>query len=113
MPQRRVTLPGVDGVAFILEEGETLDDARRMAIVGGHATAEDVFPRPDVEARTREAVEGVARDLPIVPGFLAGTRARLRQGAQGLNQHQLSGLDQLPRPFINRLFVVAAQRGTL
>ena len=84
MPQRRVTLPGVDGVAFILEEGETLDDARRMAIVGGHATAEDVFPRPDVEARTREAVEGVARDLPIVPGFLAGTRARLRQGAQGL-----------------------------
>jgi hypothetical protein len=84
MATRRVTLPEVPGVAFILKEGETLDDARRNAILGGHATAEEVFPRPDIPAAEREALAANARRQGIVPSFLAGTRGRLRTMAAGL-----------------------------
>ena len=84
MATRNVTLPGVPGVSFVLDEGQTLDDARRMAILGGHATAEEVFPRPDIKAAEREALAANARRQGIVPSVLAGTRGRMRQVSQGV-----------------------------
>ena len=104
MASRRVTLQGVDGVAFILEEGETLDDARRMAIAGGHATAEEVFPRPDIVAAEREALRANAARQGIVPSFLAGTRGRLRSVAAGLASPEAqAGFEARERPAVEAL----------
>lgn len=104
MATRRVTLPGVDGVVFILEEGETLDDARRMAILGGHATAREVFPRPDIVAAEREALRANAARQSIVGSALAGTRGRLRSVAAGLASPEAqAGFEARERPAIEAL----------
>ena len=72
-----VELPELPGVKFTLAEGKTLDDAREAALLAGLATAEELFPRPDILGAEREAVGQVARDLPILDTLLAGSRGRL------------------------------------
>ena len=86
----RVELEGAPGVFVTIPEGKTLDDAKAAAIQAGVATAAELFPRPDILAAEQEAVRGVAGEQGIVPGFLAGTRGRMRSIAAGLASPEAS-----------------------